>query len=170
MNLFKNTFFVGITEGFNFLGAFSFIVVGARYLGVEKFGELSFAIAISSTFSFISEFGLTKYTTMRIAKNENFSEIFYLGLASRILLSLLLVIVVLIYVLFRGIDILGYIIIILSLSEVFKSLSSHYQSFFRGRERMDLDFLANGHETIIQSIIGIYFILNNFNLLIINWQ
>jgi O-antigen/teichoic acid export membrane protein len=170
-SLAKNAFLILLNDGFNTVGPILFIVLAARILGIRKFGELSYAIALSSMFAIIADFGLSRLVTMMTARSNNHSEVFWVGMISRLLLVLL----------FIPVSLIGFVLIglsreifitstILVLSEAFRSISIHYQSFFRGLEKMGWDFRANAWDGSIQSILGIALLLLGFGIVTISFS
>src|SRR5436190_2810263 len=67
--LIKNTFWLMFGEGVAKIILFFNVILLTRYLGVEKYGKLSFALAFTALFSIIVDFGFNNIITREISKN-----------------------------------------------------------------------------------------------------
>ncbi|RLG31380.1 hypothetical protein DRN97_09420 [Methanosarcinales archaeon] len=66
----KNFLSLLLSRVIGYIFGFLFVVYVARYLGAQRFGILSFAIAFTSLFGILNDFGLQQYMTRQIARNK----------------------------------------------------------------------------------------------------
>jgi O-antigen/teichoic acid export membrane protein len=69
--LLKNTFWIMLGEGLAKLFLFFNLIIITRYLGVEQYGKLSFALAFTAIFGIIIDFGFSTYITREISQNKS---------------------------------------------------------------------------------------------------
>ncbi len=170
-SLAKNAIFIMLSDGFNIVGSFLFIILAARILGIEIFGKLSYAIALSSMLAIIADFGLSRFITMITARGDNLSEVFWGGILSRLIMIIIYISIAMITLFLIGVSREIYLTCtILVFSEALRAFSEHYRSFLRGLERMDWDFRANAWEGSIQSFLGVTLILFGYNIVIISFS
>jgi O-antigen/teichoic acid export membrane protein len=129
--------------------SFFYMVFIARYLGVEQFGILSFAIAFVGIFGIVTDLGLSTLATRDIARDESLARK-YLGT----ILTLKIALVVIAYGLIAvTINLLGYpsqtiiVVYLLALSTIILAFVSAFYSVFRAFQRLEFQSFA----TILQS-------------------
>jgi O-antigen/teichoic acid export membrane protein len=67
----KNTGTLLVAQGANYVLALFYIMYMARYLGVDSFGVLSFALAFTAIFAVIVDLGLSALTTREVARDKS---------------------------------------------------------------------------------------------------
>jgi O-antigen/teichoic acid export membrane protein len=125
--------------------SFVFFIYAARYLGIENFGLLSFAIALMAIFGVFCDLGLKQISAREIARNNSFSEK-HLGNAIMIrgiLIIVALTAVVLFMNLFNYSIKTKGIVYILSLSLIFNSFSQAFYGVFQAHERMEFESMGS---------------------------
>lgn len=118
---------------------FFFIMYTARYLGVEGFGVLSFALAFTAIFGAFTDLGLSTLTVREVAVNKS--------LASKYLGNIVVMKIILVALTFGlialTINFLGYpeetiiVVYLVALSVVFSTFSQMFYSIFRAYEKME---------------------------------
>ncbi len=130
---------------------FFYIVIAARYLGVDDFGSLLFAIAFTGIFAVPSDLGLNKLQIREIARDKKCaskitSNVLTLKLFLGAITFLLLAIVI---------NLMGYppqvitTVYLLGISIVLNNLGVSLESVFQGFEKMEYMAIA----TVLNSII-----------------
>ena len=66
----KNTFVLLISVASSYFLTFIFIMYSARYLGVESFGILSFALALNLILSAFTDLGFSKLMVREVSRNH----------------------------------------------------------------------------------------------------
>ncbi len=86
----KNTALLSISQILVYILTFFYTIYIARYLGVEGFGVLSFALAFSGIFSIFADLGLNTLTVRELSKNQSLEDNFFGNVSSiKIVLSLI---------------------------------------------------------------------------------
>lgn len=144
---------------------FFLILYTARYLGPEKFGTLSLALAITGIFSIFTDLGLSTITVRDIACNKKLTEK-YAGniLALKIVLSLITfgIIVIIINLIGYSQDV-NFIIYLMMISVILNSFWLFLSSIFQAHEKMEFQSLASILNTLILfilTLIAIYYSLD----------
>lgn len=88
----KNTLFLSASSIIGFVSSFFFLMYSTRYLGSEKYGLLSFAIAFSSITIFLADIGIASVIVRDVARDKGKTQK-YLG--NSILLKIILAIITL---------------------------------------------------------------------------
>jgi O-antigen/teichoic acid export membrane protein len=66
--LFKNTFFLGIDKGFQFISQLVTVLILAKYLKADAFGSLSYAITIISILTVLANWGMERTVVLELTK------------------------------------------------------------------------------------------------------
>jgi O-antigen/teichoic acid export membrane protein len=69
--LFKNSFWMFLAEFINKLVMFSLTILVARYLGVEGYGQLAFAMSFTGLFIILADFGTSTLAIKEIARDKD---------------------------------------------------------------------------------------------------
>ena len=141
----RNSFFLAssqvVEKGLYYLMA----VVLARYLGKENFGRLTYALSFASLFTFFWDFGLSRLITRDVARDPaNARFTFSLRFGLQVISCLAGLIGLLFYLIsFEGETLEIYLILIISMSVIFNSLSSSFRSVFIAFERAEYEMVFN---------------------------
>lgn len=132
----------------------------ARYLGVENFGVLSFALAFSGIYGVLTDLGLNSLTVREVARNASMSSK-YIGN----ILTIKVILAVLTFGLMAlTINSLDYprqtikVVYFISFSVIFGSLSSFLYSIFQAHEKMEyqsLGVIINSALMLVATLFGI---------------
>ena len=165
----KNVGSLFISQVLSYAIGFIYTVYLVRYLGVEDFGILSFAISLTSIMAIFCDLGLNTLLTREVARDKSLTKKYLNNVISiKLLLSLVLVIVSV-----SILNIIGYsqtelyVIYLLLLLVIFNSFSGVFYSVFQAYERMEYQSVANLLNSILMLIgiaILIYF---NFGLIVL---
>jgi O-antigen/teichoic acid export membrane protein len=135
----KNTTVLLIANVISYLLGFFTTLYTARYLGVEGFGILSLALAITGIFGVLTDLGLSTLTIREVSRNKSLANK-YIGNTTilKVFLSILTLGVIALLV-----NILHYpqtvtsVVYIITLSVVITAFSGIFNSIFQAYEKME---------------------------------
>ncbi len=149
--IFKNTSVLAFGQIISYVLGFFYIVYIVRYLGAEKFGILSFALALSAIVKIFIDFGLDSLAVREISRDRLLGRK-YLGniFVIKLFLSIICILfIVLIVSLFNYSITKDKVIFLVFLSVIIGSFSSTFNSLFSAYEKME--YLSVG--TILNSAL-----------------
>lgn len=136
-----------ITYGF----AFIFNIYSARYLGVENFGILSFALSFSAIMIIFADLGLSPLMAREISRNKDSKKkyITNIGLI-KLILAVFTFIISSIMVLIIGYNGQNFeVVALVILSSIFGSFSVMYYAFFQAHERMEYESIGKAFKSLL---------------------
>ena len=160
--IFKNTAVLLISYILSYGFAFLYTIYSARYLGVENFGILSFALAFTGIIGIFSDLGLNALVTREIARDKSIIKE-YIGNILTIKLILSIITFVLIVLLVNLLDYSNetiYVVYLLALFTLFGNLSMLFYSIFQAFEEMEYQSIGqilNSLLILIGIIIGMMY-------------
>ena len=135
----KNTTVLLIANVISYLLGFFTTLYTARYLGVEGFGILSLALAITGIFGVLTDLGLSTLTIREVSRNKSLANKYISNTAIlKVFLSILTLGVIALLV-----NILHYpqtvtsVVYIITLSVVITAFSGIFNSIFQAYEKME---------------------------------
>ena len=156
----KNTIFLASSNIIGFVFSFFFLVYTTRYLGTERYGLLSFAIAFASITIFLADIGISSVIVRDVARDRSKTAI-YIG--NSILMKVVLAAITLMSTAAIGFA-LGYpfstmkIVMVILLSLIVISFSGIISSVVSAYEIME--YISIG--TVIYNLIMLnYFLFLN---------
>jgi len=160
--IFKNTFWLSLSEGIGkILRAFLIIYI-AKILGAAEYGIFTFALAFVSLFVAFFDFGLSNILTREFSKNKTRENEFSAVLSLKILLGLMSIILIFITSFFITSDPgIQKIIWILAFFTFISQLPEIFYSFLRARQKMEYESWANILQVLLVVGCG-FFVLFNF--------
>ncbi|HOC67158.1 MAG TPA: oligosaccharide flippase family protein, partial [Methanothrix soehngenii] len=153
----KNTIFLASSNIIGFVFSFFFLVYTTRYLGTERYGLLSFAIAFASITIFLADIGISSVIVRDVARDRSKTAI-YIG--NSILMKVVLAAITLMSTAAIGFA-LGYpfstmkIVMVILLSLIVISFSGIISSVVSAYEIME--YISIG--TVIYNLIMLTFAL-----------
>ncbi|MDI6645195.1 MAG: flippase [Methanobacteriaceae archaeon] len=158
----KNTILLSISQIITYALGFVFIMYSARYLGVEDFGILSFALAFSGIMMLFADLGLSTLMIREVSRDKNLTEKYIKNILSLkiILLSFtLLSSFIIILIMGYNIEIIK-ITVLITLYSLFSSLSIMFYSLFQAHEKLEYQSLG---QVLNQSLLllGAFFLIFN---------
>jgi O-antigen/teichoic acid export membrane protein len=147
----KNVSVLFISQLLNYVLGFFILIYTARYLGVEGFGILSFALAFTGIFSVSLDLGLSTLMIREVARNKSIAKEFIPNVtAIKILLAFITlgIIYIILYILGYNEQIVQ-VVYLLTIYTIFSSFSQMYYSLFLANEEMEYQSLG----TILGSIL-----------------
>ncbi len=162
----KNVSVLFISQMLSYALGFFTLVYTARYLGVEGFGTLSFALALTGIFAVTMDLGLSTLTTREVARDKSITKDYVANIiAIKILLAILTFVLILIIIHF-----LGYnpqtmqVIYFIAIYTIFSAFSQIFYSIFQAHEEMEYQSVG----VILSSfllLVGILLAINfKFNI------
>jgi O-antigen/teichoic acid export membrane protein len=157
----KNIGSLFVSQILGYFIAFIYSIYLIRYLGVENFGVLSFALALTSILTVFCDLGLTTLMTREVAKDKSLTNKY---LKNTISIKLLLSIAVVIFTVVI-INNLGYpqselyVIYFLLLSLIFTTFCGVFFSIFQAYEKLEYQSIANVLNSILM-FIGVIILIN----------
>ncbi|MGL6299114.1 MAG: flippase [Methanobacteriaceae archaeon] len=141
-SIFKNTGWLFISQIITSVFGFVWTILIARYLGVEDFGILTFAISFTGIFSIFMDVGISTYITREISRDSSsFGKYIRNTIPLKLLLSLLsflaIIVVLLIMNLFMGYNVLTItVVLIMGMQVFFSSMGYLFIGVFQAYEKM----------------------------------
>lgn len=147
----KNIGSLFVSQVLSYIIAFIYSIYLIRYLGVEHFGVLSFALALTSILTIFCDLGLTTLMTREVSKDKSLTNEYLKNIISiKVVLSIIVVIVTVVII-----NNLGYpqyelyVIYFLLLSLIFITFSGVFYSLFQAYEKMEYQSIA----TVLSSVM-----------------
>jgi O-antigen/teichoic acid export membrane protein len=147
----KNTTVLILSNVLAYVFTFLTTVYSARYLGVEGWGILSIALAVTGIFGFLTDLGLSSLTVREVARDKSLANKYFANTtAMRIFLGLITFGVIAFVSYLSGYSQeITYVIYIMAISTILGSFTGVFYSIFQAYEKMEFQSLA----TIISNII-----------------
>lgn len=140
----KNVGVLLISQILSYFFGFFILIYSARYLGLEGFGTLSLALALTGIFTVIMDLGLSTLTTRELSRDKSITKKYLPNIITmKIVLSLfsLCLIYFIVYL-------LGYnqqtttIIYLIAFYNVFNTFSVFFYAVFQAKEKMEYQSLG----------------------------
>ncbi|HBT26454.1 MAG TPA: flippase, partial [Pseudothermotoga sp.] len=163
----KNTLALMITSVVSKAFAFITLILLARYLGSENYGKLAFAMALTSFFTVIIDFGLSSLIVREVARRKEKAGP-YLGTFSlfKVPLAIAVFLILGLIAYFSSYDHnTKFLILIFGIYTILLSYSTFFISFFRAFEKMEYETLIRSVEKILLLALTVVFIYLNRGLL-----
>ena len=157
----KNTFFLLISNIIGFVLSFFFLMYTTRYLGSEKYGILSFAIAFASITLFLADIGIASVIIRDVARDKARTQKY---LANSVFLKIILAVITLVSTAAIGFA-LNYplstmqIVLVISASLIIVSFSGIISSILQAYEVMEylsLGSIIYNLTMLICALLAIY--------------
>lgn len=154
VGLLRNVFFSAASWASTFV-FLVLLILAARYLGDEAYGQFAFAFALVSLLEVTTDVGIKEYVLREIARKKSQTIIFVgKALTAKVILSifttLLLVIIASALHLRQDVRVIIYL---LTISMVFKSFKLFFRSVFIGYEMFKLEAFAVSLDRFIMLIL-----------------
>ena len=141
----KNIGSLFMSQILSYLISLVYTIYLVRYLGVENYGILSFALALISILGIFADFGLNILTTREISKEKSLTNKYLNNIFSLKILQVSILIVLLVLI----VKILGYpskivyVIYFMLIFLIFSTFSSFFASIFQAYEKLEYQSIAN---------------------------
>ena len=151
----KNSFWLLVAEAISKISLVVLTIIIARYLGIEGYGQFSFAFAFVSLFAIFADFGLSTLAIREIARNTKLSgryirNISFIKLFLGILTFILIIIII--PLLGKSADV-KMLVYLAGIWVILQSFIAFFQSVFRAFEKMQYEAISKAAYSF--SLIGI---------------
>jgi len=154
-----NTFFSLLARGTELSSSFLTIILAARYLGVEGFGEFAVVRAISYICTPLISFGTIRILIRDISVDKNKTcELFCSGLAINLIIGLPLIIITIIVPIVTNLEFAYFparVFAVALIAQLFYAMIKTISSVFIAYEKIYFDFIV----IIISGILTIAFVI-----------
>ncbi len=169
--IFKNSFWLGISEVVSKLVGFLIGIWMARGFGPELYGKWSFALAFVTIFSVIADFGLSTLTVRELARDKEKTKDYFLNitLLKFILGAVSLGLMALIINFVEKDSEIISLVYFLGIYIVINTFAAFFESIFRAREKMQYEAICRISQSILLFALAAFFIFNGFPILNISF-
>ncbi len=166
--LFRNTFFVTLSQIWQMLMALIMMPAAARFLGVEKYGSYTTATAIMFFVFLINDFGLNTWITRELARDKGQTQRWLsLAIGTKVFMIVPCLAFIVVYYLLTGYDSQTYYaIIIFAVYGVIDSFTQLHYAIFRSYERMELETLVATSVKTLLTVLAVLALALGWGLLI----
>jgi O-antigen/teichoic acid export membrane protein len=167
-SLFRNTFFVTISQAWQMIMAVVMMPFATRFLGVEGFGRYNTATVIMFYVFLINDFGLNTWVTRELARHkEQTTEILGRAIGIKAMLVLPCFLFVLLYTLLTNYDTTSYQAIwIFALYGIVDSFTQLGYAVFRSRERMELETIVASLAKTLLTALAVLALVRGWGLIV----
>jgi O-antigen/teichoic acid export membrane protein len=147
----KNMGVLFTSQIFSYLIGFLYLMYTARYLGVEGFGILSFAIALTGIFAILADLGLNMVMVREISRDKSLA-MQYLG---NVIIIKIILAVFTFAALILTVNILNYpaltreVVYLITFFVVFGSITGIFYSIFQANERMEFQSVGQILDSVL---------------------
>ena len=163
----KNTAVLLAANTISKIIGFFYIMYTARYLGVEGFGVLSFALAFTGLLGVFDDLGLNTLMVREIAREKSLTKKY---LSNVTVIKIILVIITFSLITIT-INLLGYpnqtikVVYFIALSVIFNAFSGMFYSIFRAYEKMEYQSLGQILSSVLMLAGALFAISQRFNVI-----
>ena len=163
----KNTVILSISNVVILVLGLLYSIYSARYLGPERYGTISFALAFTSIFGVFTDLGLSTLTVREVSRNKILAEK-YLG--NLLLLKSILAVIAL-AIIAVAINSMGHdkntvdVVYLISLSIILGSFTGVFNSLFQAFERIEYMSIGSLLSSVLMLIGAFYAIKQDFGVL-----
>lgn len=164
--IFKNTFWLMLSEGISGGLMFLLTILIARYLGAEEYGIFSFAFAFVALFTVIADFGLSTLTIREVARDKSLARKYIDNIAViKLILGIITFGLIILTIQFLGktpeVKTLVYLVAIWT---IIQSFTAFFQSIFRAFEEMQYEALTKIIYSCLLFAIAFFAIWQNLEI------
>ncbi|KPJ55940.1 hypothetical protein AMJ49_06040 [Parcubacteria bacterium DG_74_2] len=169
--IFKNTFWLGISEIFTRLVGIFIVVWMARYFGPAIYGQWAFALSFVTLFSVLADFGFSTLTVREIARDKSKTSQYLSNIIiMKIILGLITLglIAIIIQLLNKEPEIVK-LVYFLGIYIVINTFANFFQYIFRANEKMQYEAVCRVLQSIFLFGLVLFFILDEGSILTISY-
>jgi len=169
--IFKNSFWLTLSEVFTKGVSFVIFILLARHFGPEIYGQWAFALGFVGLFAILVDFGFTTLTIRELAKDKSKTSQYVDNiLAMKLILGLIVLFLIFIVSQFLNENEQTLkLIYFLGLYVVVNNFATFFQSVFRAYEKMYYETICRGVQGIILLLLSVFFIANSASILTISY-
>jgi len=159
--IFKNSFWLAISEFAPRLARTVLVIFIARVLGATEYGKFSFALAFASFFVIFTDFGLSSIVVREFAKDQSQERHFPALFTLKIIMGFaVLIVTVLGSFIVTDDRFIRVAIWILAFYIFFQGLKVIFDSFFQARQRMEYGTVTRVAESATLLALGLFILFN----------
>jgi O-antigen/teichoic acid export membrane protein len=161
----KNTTVLFVSQMITYIIGFFITIYTARYLGVEGFGTLTLALALTGIFVVFTDLGLGTLTVREVARDKSLAYK-YVGNTTvmKLILSIITSVLIIITVnIIHYPELVKNVIYIITISMLFNTFSGIFYSILQSFEEMEYQSIAiilNSTIMLVGILLAIYFKLD----------
>jgi O-antigen/teichoic acid export membrane protein len=163
----KNTLVLSISNVAILLMGLLYSMYTARYLGPERYGIISFALAFTSIFGVFTDIGLNTLTVREVARNKELAKKYFGNLLLlKIILALISSAIIVVAINFLGRDKSTIeVVYLISLSIIIGAFTGIFNSLFQAFERIEFVSIGGLLNSVLMLLGAIFLINQGFGIL-----
>jgi O-antigen/teichoic acid export membrane protein len=162
----KNISVLVLSSIINLIFGFLYSIYVARYLGPERYGIISFALAFTAIFAVLTDLGLSQFTVREVARDKSLAEKYF----SNVLVAKFILAVITFAVVAVMINLMGYpettikVVYIIFLSIVIAAFNNLFYSMFQAFEKMEYQSIGGIVSSVSMLLLALFAIRNNLDI------
>lgn len=160
-NLFKNIGSLFTSQVIGYIITLIFTIYLVRYLGVENFGILSFALALTSMLGIFADFGLNTLMTREVVRDKSLTNK-YLNNIFSIKIFMVTILMIFVFIIVKILDYPSetvYVLYFMMIFLIFSTFSNFFASLFQAYEKLEYQSIASVFNNILM-LIGVLILIN----------
>lgn len=159
--IFKNTFWLAISEGLASFLRFLLIVYAARILGADEYGKFAYALSFVLSLSIFGDMGLSSLITRDFSQEKEKEKDYPAIISLKIFLSAFMAVLLFVGSFFITNSItVREIIWVLTIYIFIDGFLNILYPFVRARQKMEYEAITKIAQTVITFVIGLFIIFN----------
>ncbi|MFA6098553.1 MAG: flippase [Patescibacteria group bacterium] len=169
--IFKNVVWLSVSEVINSVLLYLFTVLVAKYLGAEKYGQISFALSASTLFAVLIDFGLGVFTIREVSRHIELSKKYFSAIFSlRLVLSVFYIgLMFLIAAISHKGAVVVYLVMLTAIYMVIYNLTQACVAIYRSQEKMNFEAISKVLYSIILFGGGLLVTWKTLDLVYFGW-
>jgi O-antigen/teichoic acid export membrane protein len=149
------------------ISGFLYSMYTARYLGPERYGTISFALAFTAIFGVFTDVGLSQLTVREVARKKSLAEKYFGNvLTAKLVLAVAAFAVVVVVINIMGYpDTTGKVVYIIFLSVIIGALNGLFNSTFQAFERMEYQSISGVLNSVSMLVAALFAISHNLGVI-----
>jgi len=164
--IFKNTFWLMLTEGVSKGLGFFLTILIARYLEVAGYGKFSFTFAFVAFFIVIADFGLSTLTIRELARDKSLTKKYVDNIVViKLILGITTFVLIVVIIQFLGkTPEVKTLVYLAGIWVIIHSFTQFFQSIFRAFEKMEYEALSKIVYSVLLFLIAGFILWQNLGI------
>jgi len=159
--IFKNTFWLSLSEGATKILKLFLMIYVVRILGVTEYGKFTFALSFVSMLAVSTDLGISSLITREIAREKEKEEDFPFILSLKLILSLITLVLIVVGSFFlTPNNEIRKLILVLGVYIAANSFAATFYSFFRAKEKMEYESFTKLFQSIVVTVVSLFILFN----------
>lgn len=169
--IFKNTFWLGISQVISRGLKFLLVIYVARILGDTDYGKFNFALSLVVFLGLFANLGIGRTANREFAKDRSKEKSYLPSLVSlKIFLSILVVLLIaVISAIFIDDSIARNAVFVLMFYAVLNQFAEFFHELFRSHQKMEYEAISVTLNTIFCVSFGLFFLFNMPSVITLSW-